>query len=61
MGRACSTHWVVENYKRRSVEKPEGKGSFGRPRYRGEGSIKIDLHEPGWKDMLFSLGSSGGL
>jgi hypothetical protein len=61
MGWTCGTHGEVEKYIRRSVEKPEGKGSFGRPRYREEVNIKMDLHKLGWKDMLFSLGSSGGL
>jgi hypothetical protein len=39
---------------RRLVEKPEGKGSFGRPRYREEDNVKMDLHEQGWKDTVLS-------
>jgi hypothetical protein len=31
--------------------KPEGKRSLGRPRYRLEGNIKIDLREIGWGGM----------
>ena len=30
------------------VRKPEGKRSLGRPRYRWEDNIKIDLQEVGW-------------
>jgi hypothetical protein len=61
MGRACGTHGAVKKYIRLSVEKPEWKESFGRPGYREEGNIKLDLHELRWKDMLLSLGSCDGL
>ena len=33
------------------MEKPEGKGSFERPRYGEEGNIKMDLDELEWKVM----------
>lgn len=52
MGRACGTLGAIEKYIRLSVEKPEGKGSFGRPRYREAGSVKRDLREQGWKDTV---------
>ena len=31
------------------VGKPEGKRPLGRPRYRWEGNIKMDLQEIGWE------------
>jgi hypothetical protein len=30
------------------VEKPEGKGRFGRPRRRWDVNIKMDIEEVGW-------------
>jgi hypothetical protein len=33
------------------VEKPEGKGLFGRPRCKWEDNIKTDLQEVGCGDM----------
>jgi len=30
------------------VGKPEGKGRFGRPRYRWEDNIKMKLQDVGW-------------
>jgi hypothetical protein len=36
------------NAYRISVGKPEGKRSLGRPRYKWEGTIRIDLRERGW-------------
>ena len=33
------------------VGKPEGKSSLGRPRYRWEDNIKMDLQELGWGCM----------
>jgi hypothetical protein len=30
------------------VGKTEGKRPLGRPRYRWEDNIKVDLHEVGW-------------
>ena len=33
------------------VGKPEGKKPFGRPRYRWEDSIEMDLQEVAWRDM----------
>jgi hypothetical protein len=30
------------------VEKPEGKGPLGRPKYRWVDNIKMDLRERGW-------------
>jgi len=33
------------------VAKPEGKGPLGRPSYRWEGSIKIDLREISWEGV----------
>jgi hypothetical protein len=33
------------------VGKPEGKGQSGRPRYRWEDNINMDLHEVGWRGI----------
>jgi hypothetical protein len=33
------------------VEKPEGKGSLGRPRHRWEYHIQVDLRDIGWWGM----------
>jgi hypothetical protein len=33
------------------VEKPEGKKALGKPKYRWEDNIKIDLQEVGYGDM----------
>ena len=33
------------------VEKPEGKRSLRKPRYRWEDNIKMDLQEMGWGGM----------
>jgi hypothetical protein len=33
------------------VERPEGRRPLGRPRYRWEDNIKIDLQEVGWAGM----------
>jgi len=33
------------------VEKPERKRPLGRPRYRWEGNIKMDVQEVGWRGM----------
>jgi hypothetical protein len=33
------------------VGKPEGRRPFGRPRYRWEGNIKMDLQEVGYGGM----------
>jgi hypothetical protein len=33
------------------VEKPEGEGQLGKPRYKLEDNIKMDLREVGWGGM----------
>jgi hypothetical protein len=33
------------------VGKPKGKRPLGKPRYRWEGNIKMDLRETGWGDL----------
>jgi hypothetical protein len=43
---------------------PDGKRSIGRPRYRWEDDIKMDLREIGWVWIGFiwlRIGTSGGL
>jgi hypothetical protein len=39
------------------VGKPEGKRSFGRPRYRWEDRIRMDLREIGWGCTVYPVGS----
>jgi len=39
----------VRNAYKILVGKPEGKRPPGRSRHRGEGNIKLDLREIGWK------------
>jgi hypothetical protein len=39
------------------VGKPEGKGPLGRPRYRWEDNIKMDLQEVGGGNRLDGAGS----
>jgi len=34
-----------------SVRKPEGKRPLGRPSYRWEDNIKMNLQEVGWADV----------
>jgi hypothetical protein len=34
-----------------SLGNPEGKRPLGRPRYRWEDNIKMDLRETGWDDV----------
>jgi hypothetical protein len=47
------------------VGKPEEKTSFGRPRHKWEGSIKMDLKQTGYKSVdwtgfnWFRIGSCG--
>jgi hypothetical protein len=47
------------------VGKAEGKWPLGRPRYRLEDNIKIDVRKTKWSDMdwidLLRMGTSGGL
>jgi len=48
MDRACSAIWETgEVYSGFWWVKPEGKRPFGRPRYRWEDNIKMDLQEVG--------------
>jgi hypothetical protein len=47
MGRACSTHGEQRNTYRGLVGKQEGKRPLGRPRYRWEDYIKMNLREIG--------------
>jgi hypothetical protein len=39
------------------VGKPEGKRPLGRPRYRWEAGIKMDLGKTGWGCGMDSVGS----
>jgi hypothetical protein len=43
MGRQCSGHGELKNF----VKNPEGKRSLGRPKYRCEDNIQMDLKETG--------------
>jgi hypothetical protein len=50
MGKACSTN--EENRNAYILEgKREGKRPLGRPRYRWEYNIQMDLREMGWGGM----------
>jgi len=48
MGEACSAYGREERLYRMLVGKPEGKRPLGRPRYRWEDNIKLDLQEVGY-------------
>jgi hypothetical protein len=52
-GRACSTDGGKRKVKayRISVGKPEGNRPLGRPRYRWEDNIKMDIREIEWGGM----------
>jgi hypothetical protein len=48
------------------VGKPEGKRPLGRPRYRWEDGIRIDLRDIGWGGIWIGfdwlmIGTGGGL
>jgi hypothetical protein len=47
MGRACSLDGEERGVYRVLVEKPEGKRPLGRPRYKWEDNIKVELQEVG--------------
>jgi hypothetical protein len=51
MGRACSTNGEKRNAYRILVGKPSGKRPLGRPRYRWNDNIRMDLREIGWGGM----------
>ena len=42
------------------VGKPEVKRLLGRPRYRWEDNIKIDIQEVGWGGLGLACSGSGG-
>jgi len=48
MGGACRTYGGRRGAYRILVGKPEGKRQVGRPRYRREDNITMDLQEVGW-------------
>jgi hypothetical protein len=64
LGRALSMHGK-RNACQILVEKPEGTTSLGRPRYRWEDNIKMDLTEIGWAILTGliwrRIDTSGGL
>jgi hypothetical protein len=43
--------WEKRNAYRILVGKPEGKRPLGRPRYRWENNIRMELREIGWGDI----------
>ena len=58
MARTCSTYGEIRNAYRAGVllGKPESKRPLGKPRYRWEDNIKMDLREVGcdprdWKTL----------
>jgi hypothetical protein len=58
-GGACSTHGGDEKCIQNLVGKHEGKSPLGRPGYRWEDNIKMDLREIGFG--LDSTGPGSGL
>jgi hypothetical protein len=59
MGRASSIHGEKKNAYRILVGKPEGNRPLGRPRYRWEDNIRMDLREICWGGMDWILCGSG--
>jgi hypothetical protein len=53
MGRTCSRHWEKKNAYKILVGNPEGNKPLGRPRYRREDNIKMDLTEIEWGGMYW--------
>jgi hypothetical protein len=51
MGWACSMDGEERGVYRVLVGKPEGKRQLGRPRFRWEGNIMMDLQEVGFGGM----------
>jgi hypothetical protein len=51
MGGACSAVGEGRGVYRVLVGKPEGKRPLGRPRYRWEDNIRMDLQEVGYRGM----------
>jgi len=51
MGGACSAYGAGERGYRVLMGKPEGKRPLGKPRYRWEDNIKMDLQEVGCGGM----------
>ena len=47
----CGTYWGREDAYKVMVGKPEGKRPIGRPKYRQEDNIKMDLQGMGWKSV----------
>jgi hypothetical protein len=45
MGETCKMHGAVKNPQQIIVRKPEWKKWIGRPRYRWEGKIEMELWE----------------
>jgi hypothetical protein len=43
--------WDRRGEYRVSVRRPEGKRQLGKPRHIWEDSIKMDLHDVGWRGM----------
>jgi len=56
MGRACSAYGDMRGVYRVLVGKPEGKRPLGRPRFRWEDSIKMDLQEVGCGSNWLRIG-----
>jgi hypothetical protein len=65
MGGACSTYGGKRGAYRILMGRPEGRPPLGRPRFRWEDNIKMDLQEVGsgaWTGLIcLSIGTGGGL
>ena len=61
MGGACGTYGVWRGVYKVLLGRPEGKRQLGRPRYRWENNIKINLQEVKWVGMeRIDLAQDGG-
>ena len=64
MGGTCSTYGKRRGIYRVVVGKSEGKRPLGRPRFRSEDNIKLDLQEVGYGVWTLSnwlrIGTGGG-
>jgi len=63
MGWACGAYGLGGGVHRVLVGKPEGRRPLGRPRYRWEDSIQMDLREVGGVETEWSwlrIGTDGG-
>lgn len=51
MAATCDVDGTGKNIYKVSAGNPKGKRSFGRPRYRSDNNIQMNLKETGWMDV----------